>query len=105
MIVEMRTYTTRQGCRDRFLELFMSKTIPAHHAIGMRTLGPFLSVDDPNTFFWMRGFPDAASRAAMKAQFYQGTLWTQQLEHVLIPMLASYSETVVEDTARLIRWA
>ncbi len=38
----------------------------------MKLLGPFLSVEDPDTFFFMRGFPDPASREPMKAQFYEG---------------------------------
>ena len=38
----------------------------------MKLLGPFLSVEDPDVFFFMRGFPDEASREPMKAQFYEG---------------------------------
>jgi hypothetical protein len=69
MIIEMRTYKTKPGMRSRFLELFRSKSIPAHAEIGMKILGPFLSAEDADTFFFMRGFPDLASREPMKAQF------------------------------------
>ena len=62
MIVEMRTYKTKPGKRAEFLETFRTKSIPAHTEIGMTILGPFLSVEDPDTFFFMRGFPDFASR-------------------------------------------
>jgi len=51
MIVEMRTYKTKPGMRSRFLEIFRSKSVPAHAEIGMKILGPFLSVEDPDTFF------------------------------------------------------
>ena len=71
MIIEMRTYRTKPGLRSRFIEIFRSKSIPAHAEIGMKILGPFLSVEDPDTFFFMRGFPDAVSREPMKAQFYE----------------------------------
>jgi hypothetical protein len=57
MIVEMRTYKTKPGKRSEFLQVFHSKSIPAHAQIGMKILGPFLSVEDPDTFFFMRGFP------------------------------------------------
>lgn len=70
MIIEMRTYKTKPGRRADFLEVFRSKSIPAHAEIGMKILGPFLSVDDPDTFFFMRGFPDFASHEPMKARFY-----------------------------------
>jgi hypothetical protein len=41
MIVEMRTYKTKPGCRARFLEIFRARSIPAHAEIGMKILGPF----------------------------------------------------------------
>ena len=52
MIIEMRTYKTKPGRRADFLEVFRSKSIPAHVEIGMKILGPFLSVNDPDTFFY-----------------------------------------------------
>ena len=51
MIIEMRTYKTKPGKRSQFLEIFRSKSMLAHTEIGMKTLGPFLSVEDPKTFF------------------------------------------------------
>jgi hypothetical protein len=62
MIVEMRTYKLKPGMRARFLQIFHSKSIPAHVQLGMKILGPFLSIEDPDTFFFMRGFPNLASR-------------------------------------------
>jgi hypothetical protein len=45
MIIEMRTYKTKPGKRSQFLEIFRSRSIPAHKEIGMKILGPFLSVE------------------------------------------------------------
>lgn len=104
MIVEMRTYRTKPGMRSRFLEIFRAKSIPAHAKIGMKILGPFLSVEDLDTFFFMRGFPNADSHEPMKAQFYAGELWKRELEGVLLPMLENYDVVVVEDAEELIRW-
>jgi hypothetical protein len=42
MIIEMRTYKTKPGRRADFLEVFRSRSIPAHTEIGMKILGPFL---------------------------------------------------------------
>jgi hypothetical protein len=78
--------------------------VPAHDEIGMKILGPFLSVDDPDAFFFMRGFPDLASRDPMKAKFYEGELWKQELENVLMPMLEKYDVTLVDDPEGLIQW-
>ncbi len=104
MIIEMRTYKLKSGKRADFLEIFCTKSVPAHHAIGMKILGPFLSVEDPDTFFFMRGFPDLARREPMKAQFYEGELWKSELENVLMPMIDKYDVVLVEDNDGLIRW-
>ena len=104
MIIEMRTYKTKAGCRAKFLEVFRSKSVPAHAQIGMKILGPFLSIEDPDVFFFMRGFPDVASREPMKAKFYEGELWKSELEEALMPMLEKFDAVLVEDPDGLISW-
>jgi hypothetical protein len=104
MIIEMRTYKTKPGKRAEFLEIFRTKSIPAHVEIGMKILGPFLSVEDPDTFFWMRGFPDLPSREPMKAKFYEGELWKRELESLLLPILEKYDVVLVEDAENRLRW-
>jgi hypothetical protein len=59
---------------SRFLEIFHCKSIPAHREIEIKVWGPFNSVKDPDTFFFMRGFPDLPSRAPMKAKLYECTV-------------------------------
>jgi hypothetical protein len=104
MIVEMRTYKLKPGVRTQFLEIFCSKSVPKHVDLGMKILGPFLSVEDPDTFFFMRGFPDLASREPMKAQFYEGELWKRELENVMMPMIDRYDVVVVDDPGNWIHW-
>jgi hypothetical protein len=104
MIIEMRTYKTQPGKRAEFLEVFRTKSVPAHDEIGMKILGPFLSIEDPDTFFFMRGFPDLPSREPMKAQFYEGKLWKEELENVLMPMLDKYDVVLVDDPDNLVKW-
>ena len=105
MVIEMRTYKTKPGKRTEFLQIFRNKSVPAHDEIGMIILGPFLSVEDPDTFFFMRGFPDLASREPMKAKFYEGELWKSELENILLPMLEKYEAVVVEDPDGLVQWS
>ena len=103
-IIEMRTYRLKPGRRAEFLEIFRTSSMPAHQRIGMRILGPFLSVEDPDVFFFMRGFPDLASREPLKQQFYEGELWKQELEQKLMPMIESYAVVVVEAAQGLGSW-
>ncbi len=62
MIIEMRTYKTKPGTRSQFLGIFRTKSIPAHAEIGMKILGPFLSVEDPDTFFFLVEDPEGIVR-------------------------------------------
>ncbi len=55
-------------------------------------------------FFFMRGFPDLASREPMKARFYEGALWKNELENILMPMLEKYDVVLVDDPNGLVRW-
>jgi hypothetical protein len=105
MIVEMRTYKLKSGMRGRFLEVFRAKSMPKHAELGMKILGPFLSVEDADTFFFMRGFPDLQSRGPMKASFYEGDLWKGELENLLMPMIDKYEVVVVDDPGNLIHWS
>jgi hypothetical protein len=104
MIIEMRTYKIKPGKRSEFLEIFRSKSIPAHADIGMKILGPFLSIEDPDTFFFMRGFPNLPSREPMKAKFYEGELWKRELENILLPMIDKYEVVLVDDPDGQVRW-
>jgi hypothetical protein len=104
VIIEMRTYKIKPGKRTEFLEIFESKSVPAHHAIGMKILGPFLSIEDPDTFFFMRAFPNLESREPMKAKFYEGELWKGELEQTLMPMIDKFDVVLVEADGGLGDW-
>ena len=104
MIIEMRTYKIKPGKREEFLAIFHSKSIPAHKEIGMKIAGPFLSLEDPDVFFFMRGFPDLQSREPLKAKFYEGELWKRELENTLMPMIDKYDVVLVDDPENQIRW-
>jgi hypothetical protein len=104
MIIEMRTYKLKPGARERFLHLFRTHSMPKHRELGMKILGPFLSVEDADTFFFMRGFPDLASREPLKARFYEGELWKRELEQVMMPMIEKFDVVLVEDSENLVHW-
>jgi hypothetical protein len=104
MIIEMRTYKIKPGLRAEFLEILKSKALPEHRKIGMKILGPFLSVEHDDTFFWIRAFPDLNSRTRMRDEFYEGKLWKEELERKLMPMLEKYDVVVVEAEGGLGSW-
>ena len=101
-VVEMRTYKLKPGNRVEFLKIFVEKSLPAHDKIGMKIIGPFLSIEDADTFFFMRFFPTLAARDGMKSEFYDGPLWKNELEAVLMPMIERYDVVLVEDSAEIL---
>jgi hypothetical protein len=104
MIIEMRTYKLKAGKREEFLEIFRRRSIPELERLGMKILGPFLSVENPDTFFFMRGFPTREARDPLKASFYEGALWKQELEHKLMPMIEHFDVVLVDDPEQLVHW-
>ena len=91
MIVEVRTYKIKEGLRERFLDFFEHKAIPAQRAEGMRIVGPFVDLENPDVFIWLRAFPSLEERDRMKSAFYEGDEWTKNLESIAMPMLENYS--------------
>ena len=104
MIIEMRTYKIKTGKRTEFVKILESKAFPEHQKIGMKTIGPFLSVEDDDTFFWMRAFPDKESRERMREEFYEGKFWKDELEQKLMPILEKFDVVIVDAPNGLGRW-
>jgi len=100
-VIEMRTYRLKPGKRSEFLQIFTTRSVPEHQRLGMRIIGPFPSIEDPDVFFFMRAFPELAQRDALKQQFYEGQLWKRELEAQLMPLIEKYEVVLVEDGAGL----
>lgn len=74
-IVELRRYTLHPGQRDVLIELFDREFIETQEATGMRILGQFRDLGDPDQFVWVRSFPDLPTRLAALTAFYTGPAW------------------------------
>jgi quinol monooxygenase YgiN len=77
-IVELRQYTLRPGQRDVLIELFDREFIETQEAEGMRIVGQFRDLDNPDRFVWLRGFEDMTGRARSLGAFYGGPAWKAQ---------------------------
>jgi hypothetical protein len=69
-IVDLRQYTLFPGTRDGFIELFDREFVEAQEAVGMRVIGQFRDLGDPNRFVWLRGYPDMPAREKGLTAFY-----------------------------------
>lgn len=79
-VVELRQYTLHPGTRDVLIELFDREFVASQEALGIRVIGQFRRVDEPNRFVWLRGFRDMPSRARGLTDFYDGSVWKAHRE-------------------------
>jgi hypothetical protein len=74
-IVELRQYVLHPGQRDVLIDLFDRELVEPQEDVGMKVIGQFRDLDDPDRFVWLRGFSDMESRAKSLAAFYGGPVW------------------------------
>jgi hypothetical protein len=75
-IIDLRQYTLYPGTRDDFIDLFDRELVEPQEATGMRVIGQFRDLGDPNRFVWMRGFTDMPAREKALTSFYvHGETW------------------------------
>lgn len=74
-VVELRPYALHPGQRDVLIELFDREFVESQEAAGMRVIGQFRDLDDPDRFIWLRGFPGMDARAESLTAFYSGPIW------------------------------
>lgn len=96
MIIEVRSYRIKPGRREEFIEFFENRSIPALRAYGMNVVGPFVDLENPNKFVWLRIFPSLEERERMRDAFYGGDPWKSELEAIAMPMLESYDVVLCE---------
>src|SRR5688572_27147018 len=88
-IVELRQYTLHAGRRDALIALFDREFVETQEATGMKVIGQFRDLDNPDRFVWLRGFRDMESRATGLAAFYSGPVWQANREAANVTMVDS----------------
>jgi hypothetical protein len=75
--------------RDVLIDLFDREFIESQEAAGMRVIGQFRDLDDPDRFVWLRGFRDMTARALGLQAFYGGPVWKQHRQAANATMVDS----------------
>ena len=88
-IVELRQYTLHPGKREVLIDLFDREFVESQEALGMKVIGQFRDLDNPNRFVWLRGFRDMPSRAQALKDFYGGPVWKAHREAANTTMIDS----------------
>lgn len=88
-IVELRQYTLHPGKRDVLIDLFDREFVESQEELGMKIIGQFRDLHNPNRFVWLRGFRDMPSRAQALKDFYGGPVWKAHREAANATMIDS----------------
>jgi hypothetical protein len=94
-IVEIRQYRIAPGMRARFATFLREKTLAEQLRLGMTIYGPFDDNADADVLTWLRGFPSLVERDRMKAAFYQGEHWLNDLQDEAFAMIEDYSNVML----------
>ncbi len=98
MILEIRRYEIVPGRRDEFATWFDNTVLPEMEAIGMQIVGQFVSLDDPNVFFYLRSFADEEERERQTQQLYAGKKWQEELAGYAQELETDYHVELVTPT-------
>jgi aminopeptidase N len=74
-VFELRQYTLHPGQRDVLVDVFDDNFVEGQEAVGMRIIGQYRDLDDPDRLVWLRGFPDMGARKEALTTFYSGPVW------------------------------
>lgn len=74
-VIELRQYTLQPSRREDLITLFEREFVDSQEAEGIRLIGLFRDLDNPDRFVWLRGFPDMEARRASLGRFYGGPVW------------------------------
>jgi NIPSNAP len=88
-VVELRQYTLYGGRRDTLIELFDREFVIPQERLGMRLLGQFRDLDDPDRFVWLRGLASWEERPQALGAFYTGEAWKAHREAANATMVDS----------------
>lgn len=88
-VVELRQYTLRPGSRETLIDLFDTWFVEPQEAAGIRVMGQFRDLGDPDKFVWIRGFRDMQSRSMGLESFYFGPVWAKHRDAANATMVDS----------------
>jgi quinol monooxygenase YgiN len=77
-VVELRQYTLHASQRDTLIDIFERHFVEDQEAFGLRVVGTFRDLDNPDRFIWLRSFKDMPTRATALRGFYSSETWKSQ---------------------------
>jgi len=88
-VLELRQYTLHPFKRDVLIDTFEHEFVETQEAQGIRIVGTFRDLGNPDRFVWLRGFADMPARGRALEAFYGGLAWRAHRERANGTMLDS----------------
>lgn len=98
MLVEIRHYTIKPGRRTEFVEWFEAEVVPAMEACGIRIIGIFEGVEDPDAFYYLRCFESEDERVRLTGAFYESEQWLGGMRDKALALERDFEVTLVQST-------
>jgi len=77
MVIELRNYLLKPGARDEFIRYFKNHFIDSQKSMGASIPAMFTIKNEPDRFFWIRGFDTINQRSQFLPAFYGGEVWKE----------------------------
>lgn len=77
MVFELRNYLLKPGMRDEFIGYFKTHFIASQKTMGASIPAMFTIKNEPDRFFWIRGFDNMQERSQFLPAFYNGEIWNK----------------------------
>lgn len=74
-VIELRNYLLKPNMREKFSHYFAEHFVDSQNSRGGYVLGQFTLQDNPDNFFWIRGFENMKTRSRFLPEFYYGDVW------------------------------
>lgn len=94
-VVEIRTYRLRPGARDDFARVFAEQAGPMLARWGVDVVGFGPSLHDPDSFYLIRRYDDAAAREKSQGAFYGSDEWKTGPRDAVLACIENYVTVVL----------
>lgn len=76
-VIELRDYLIKQHLRDKFIDTFRIYIEDTQNARGAHILAKYSVKNEPDHFYWIRGFENMNSRKNALEGFYNSAYWAK----------------------------
>jgi hypothetical protein len=102
-VVEIRSYTLKQGTRKEYHQLAHDVAIPLLLSKGIRVVAYGPSLHDEDSYYLIRVFESLKDRERQEVEFYESDDWTKGPQNKILSMIQTYTTIIIPADENLIK--